>query len=104
MDAVRTRLAVDWPAVLHSIGQAAPTGVCVTHAISNDSQVLHLKGMALSQGLATAFVQSLDGETPFVSVRLTRVQRAQASVEAVEYEVDCILKPMKQEYNGGQGT
>ncbi len=97
LEPIRARREVDWSGMLHSIGQAAPTGVCLTHVTCGDSQNVQLKGMALSHGHAKAFVQNLDAGTSFTSVRLTRLQRRQAAGEIVEYEINCVLKPMSQE-------
>jgi Tfp pilus assembly protein PilN len=104
LDTVRTRREVDWSGVLHSIGQAAPTGVCVTRVDCGDGRGLQLKGMALSHGHARTFVQSLDGGTPFASVRLIRVQRMRDGADVVEYEIHCVLKPVNQECDGNQGS
>ncbi|HSV99345.1 MAG TPA: pilus assembly protein PilM [Sedimentisphaerales bacterium] len=104
LEPVRSRREVDWSGMLHSIGQAAPTGVCLTHVACDDSQSVQLKGMALSNGHAKAFVQNLDVGTSFTSVRLTRLQRRQATGEIVEYEIDCVLKPICQEYLRAQGS
>ncbi len=102
LDGVRQRREVDWPAVLHSIGRAVPAGVGVTHMTCSDSQNLLLKGLALSHNEAKAFTQSLDGRASFESVRLTRVQRMQSAASIVEYEINCVLKPVNQECTSDQ--
>jgi len=102
LDAVRTRREMDWSSVLSAIGEAAPAGVCVTHVACEDSQTVLIKGMALSHGQAKTFVQNLDQGTPFASVRLTRVQRLPARGDAMEYEVNCTLKSLNRENDGGQ--
>jgi Tfp pilus assembly protein PilN len=104
LESVRSRREVDWSGMLHSIGQATPTGVCLTHVACDDSQSVQLKGMALSHGHAKAFVQNLDVGASFTSVRLTRLQRRQAAGEIVEYEINCVLKPISQEYARAQGS
>jgi len=104
LEAVRSRRQTDWPAMLRSIGRAAPEGVCLTQIDCRDSETLRLKGVALSHGHARGFVQRLDNGTPFASVQLARLQRMQATSDAVEYEINCVLKSKHQEYDRGQGS
>ena len=104
LEAVRARRDVDWPTVLSTIAQAAPTTVCITHLACSDSESLSLKGLAMSAAGAKAFVQHLDGTPPFKSVRLTRLQRRQAGAEVMEYEIICALKPINQGHDGDQGS
>lgn len=99
---VRERRDVDWPAVLHSIGQAVPEGVGVTHMSCNDSRTLLVKGLALSHNEAKTFTQNLDDKASFESVQLIRVQRVDFAAGVVEYEINCVLRPMKQEGESGQ--
>jgi hypothetical protein len=63
-----------------------------------------MAGLALSARDARAFVQSLDGKTPFESVRLARVRQRQAPADVVEYEIICTLKSLNQEPDRGHGS
>ncbi len=102
MQTVCARHEVNWPAVLSRIGQTVPPGTCVTHLISSDGRRLSLKGLAMSADEAKAFVQGLDAREPFESVRLTRIQRSPANADVVEYDIECMLKPVNQECDGGE--
>jgi len=104
LEPVRSRREVDWSGMLDSIGQSTPPGVCLTHVVCGDSQTLQLKGLALSPENAKAFVQNLDDAGAFISVRLTRIQRRQTAGEIVEYEINCVLKPIDQGYTRVQRT
>ncbi len=98
----RERREVEWPDVLHSIGQAAPAGLGVTHMTCSDRRNLLLKGLALSHNEAKAFTQNLDGKPVFESVQLTRVQRVDSAAGVMEYEINCVLRPLNQKGQSGQ--
>jgi len=102
--AVSARREVNWPAVLDTIGNAVPEGVCLTRMTCADDQTLSLKGLAVSARVAQTFVQNLDGRAPFHAVCLTGVQRLETSANLVEYEVNCILKPVNQGSDVGRGS
>ena len=101
LEVVCARHEMDWPAVLSKIGQSAPAGACVTSLTCSDGQSLSVKGVAVSAEEANTFVQGLAGREPFESVRLTRIQRLRADADVVEYEVNCVLRPVNQEGDGG---
>ena len=101
LEVVCARHEMDWPAVLSKIGQSAPAGACVTSLACSDGQSLSVKGVAVSAEEANTFVQGLAGREPFESVRLTRIQRLRADADVVEYEVNCVLRPVNQEGDGG---
>lgn len=102
LEAVRRRREVNWPAVLQSIGQVTPAGVGVTAMTCTDSRNLLLKGLALTHNEVKVFAERLDGQTAFATVQLSRIQRVQSSQSVVEYEINCVLKSMDQEYESGQ--
>ncbi len=97
MDVVRAKHEVDWPVILNAIGRSAPPGVYVTHLACDDSRVISLKGLAVSYEEAKMLVQNLDGRGLFESVHLARMEQRQADANAVEYEIECTLKTVKQE-------
>jgi Tfp pilus assembly protein PilN len=102
LKAIRERREVDWPTVLHAVGQAVPAGVGVTHMSCSDGRNLLLKGLALSHNEAKTLTQNLDGQASFESIRLIRMQRVESAAGVVEYEINCVVRPMDQEGESGQ--
>lgn len=99
LQAARATCETDWPAVLETIGRATPEGSCVTYLACSGRSGLSLKGLALSYEKIRTFVEDLDGQAAFASVRLTRWQ-PRGGGTIVEYEIDCALKPVEQEPHG----
>jgi len=97
LDIARTTRQADWPALLNGIGRSVPPGVCVTHLACGDGQSLLLQGRAVSYEQVEALVRRLDDPAFFESVRLARMERRQDERTIVEYEIECMLKSMKQE-------
>jgi len=97
LDAVRGEQEVDWPAVLHTIGQAAPAGACVTHLACGDGRRISLTGLATSHDQVRLLTQNLAGRGLFESVRPKRMERPQTDSDTTEYEIECVLKTVRQE-------
>jgi Tfp pilus assembly protein PilN len=89
--------AVDWPAVLNAVRQAALAGVCVTEMSNDSKDRLSLKGLALSCETAQSFARGLDGNKTFLSASMVRVARQQGAKGLMEYQIDCSLKPARVE-------
>jgi Tfp pilus assembly protein PilN len=82
----------DWPSILNTVRQAIPADVSITQLQSGDGRTLSLKGTTSSCPAAETFVRNLDGQEPFESISLARVQRPQNNSDRLEYQIDCVLK------------
>lgn len=94
---VRARGDVDWPAVLGVIARSAPSGVNVAGLACGDGCHLIVKGGADSYDGVKLLAQNLDGREAFESVRLVHMERRQFDADAIEYEIECMLKTMTEE-------
>jgi Tfp pilus assembly protein PilN len=90
--AVRTRRDVDWPAMLRSVGQAAPPGTCITHVAHGEGRTMLLTGTAPSREQVKRMMQNLEGGGVFGSVWMTHIQRPQDNDHVLEFEISCIMK------------
>ncbi len=88
---MKGRQETDWPAVLGAVRQATPEGVTVTQLQCQNGRIVSLQGLAPSCPAAEAFVRNLEGQRPFASVSLMRVERRQSQDDRLEYRIDCLL-------------
>ncbi|MBN1506216.1 MAG: pilus assembly protein PilM [Sedimentisphaerales bacterium] len=89
---------VDWSAVLTAVRRVTPASVCITELSSGNSESLSLKGLALSCDAAQSFARGLDAGEPFASASVARITtRQQDARSIVEYQIDCSMKPAREE-------
>jgi len=97
VNVVRARGDVDWPAVLGVIVRSTPPGVNVASLACGDGRRLLVKGGADSYDGVKLLAQNLDGRDVFESVRPVHMERRRIDADAVEYEIECMLKTMTEE-------
>jgi len=90
-DVLHKRNQVDWSVFLRAIRD---TRVCITELSSDDAEKLRVQGLTLSYEAARAFARTLGTREPFVSVSLTRVDKAGGEAGLLRYQIDCLLKTM----------
>lgn len=96
VNVVRARGDVDWPEVLGVIARSTPPGVNVAGLACGDGCRLIVKGGADSYDGVKLLAQNLDGRDAFESVRPVHMERRQIDADAVEYEIECMLKIMTE--------
>jgi len=93
-DVLQKRNQMDWSAILRAIRDMSPEGVCITELSSDDTEKLRVQGLTLSYEAARGFARTLGTCEPFVSVSLTRVDKAGGKAGLLRYQIDCLLKTM----------
>lgn len=94
LESVRARHRVNWPEVVQTAKRAVPAEVSLTQLTSPDGRSLALKGLAPSCAAAQQFMRNLDGRDLFATVALTRMERRQEGGNLLEYQIECLLKPV----------